>query len=336
MVNKLFYSFLLFFLILTLNSVNHTIQLNHSTLDNKNLEGINNKSSLRLTNQVKTEKTSPFFLVDNLMVVRYSPVVLLPSFEWYAEKGLIFNASEYIPTILVNNTNILSPANITHDQLRKFGHSWDVTEFDGTNAPVNLEYRLLNSLGEIITSSSINIYVDIPKIEEFDYLRSEIHFGKTKNPYYYSGLQQGDFKIIFNPDGFIVKFIPNAKGKLDNYHTWLNKSDYNSVMDLLLTKKFFLFKKTYFDQFTYNNETTYFISIKIWKNDGSHILETRAYRGNPIPSNLFQLWEKLDILINNKSINFELKSSNNLFFNEFEFFLFLLAIFAFLGKKVRR
>ncbi len=312
---------------------NHIIQLVQITQEDKNLERTNNKFSFRLTKQVKTEKTSPFFLVDNLMVVQYSPIVLLPSFEWYLEKGLNFNASDYIPKILVNNNNILNAMNITHDHLRKFGHSWDVIEFDGTKNPVKLEYRLLNSSGEIITNSSLKIFVDIPKVEEFDYLRSDIHFGMIKNPYYYPGLQQGDLKIIFNPDGFIVKFIPNSKGKLDTFQTWLNKSDYNTAMNLLLVNNFFLFKKTYFDQFNYNNETTYFISIKIWNSDGSHFLETRAYRGNPIPSNLSQLWKMLDSLINNKDINFELKSSNNLFYNEFEFLMFLLVIFVFLRKK---
>lgn len=72
MLNKLFYYFLLFFLILTLDSGNHIIQHVQITQEDKNLERTNNKFSFRLTKQVKTEKTSPFFLVDNLMVVQYS------------------------------------------------------------------------------------------------------------------------------------------------------------------------------------------------------------------------------------------------------------------------
>ena len=333
MLNKFFSSLLLLFLILNLNFTHHIIQPIKLPSSAKNPEKTNNKFSYSFTKQVKIEEVSPFFLIDDLMIIQYSPIVLLPSYEWYLEKDLDFYASDYIPAIFVNNINILDTMNITHDQLKKFGYSWDVTGFNGMTTPITVEYRLLDDLGKIIKNSSIQIFIDIPKITEFNYQRSEIHFGKSKDPYYYSGLSQGDFKIIFNPDGFIVKFVPNANGKLDAFHAWLNKSDYNSIMDLLLKNNFFMFKKTYFDQFTFNNETTFFISIKIWGNDGSHILETRAFRGIPIPSNLSQLWEKLNFSINSNTVNFELKSSSSLFINGIDFFMYLLLIFIFLRKK---
>ena len=245
-------------------------------------------------NKLNQVSSSPFYLISHDEIITYSPIMLLPNFEWYQANGLSFNSSDYLPIIYINNSIAWGNENKTHQELCTSGFCWNNSEFSRKGS-ISIRFDLY-FLDDLIISESIAVRIDIPDSPVYEIAKSEIRFGLVSDPYS-STNKSTDLTYIYYPDGFILRYFISPQGESETWVVWTTEDEYLQIFLLFEQFDFCSFSRTYIDQLHENDSNLQFISLTLWNADGTYSRYSTAYAGKAIPNFLTILWINLTDLI---------------------------------------
>jgi hypothetical protein len=185
------------------------------------------------------EDYSPFFLLYHNKILNYSPVVLIPNYEWYDSNGLNYYSETYIPEIKINGS-VVDLTGYTHLDLVTYGVDWNVLGY-GMHSFHNLTYSISSGSHVLLATDSIVIEIKLDAHPLIAYENSMIEFGII-DEYHYEFTNE--FKYSIYPDGLVLYSIYLAD-EIVTYEGWITVAKYEELLDLMWSYNFIYFKNFY-------------------------------------------------------------------------------------------
>jgi hypothetical protein len=224
---------------------------------------------------------SPFFLIEHGASLNYSPVVLIPNYDWYVNKSLDYYSETYIPEIRVNGT-VADLGTLTHEDLLAVGIDWNVFGY-GMQSFHHVNYTVYAGNGTLLASDVIDVDIQLDEQPAIDYENPIIEIGLMD---YYHNTYPSDLQYVIHPNGLVLYSRFGSEG-VSVFEAWIKKDKYREILDVIWNNRFFNFKSYYFgpdDSIFF--DVTYYTEVEL--NGESH---HRFFTGLTSPVIAIQLWE---------------------------------------------
>ncbi len=183
---------------------------------------------------------SPFFLLNQSIPVDYSPIVLIPDYDWYVNNSLNYYSDTYLAGIKINETSI-DLSTYTHEDLVAVGVDWHVSGY-GLHSCHNLSYSVYSDTYALLANDTIEIEIQLDEQPQIDYANSKIEIGIQE---YHHIDFPNDFKYTIYPDGLVLYSL-YLTDETVTYEGWIKDEKYIELLDLIWSYGFFYFKDYYF------------------------------------------------------------------------------------------
>jgi len=224
---------------------------------------------------------SPFYFIDHGASLNYSPVVLIPNYAWYVNKGLDYESLTYIPEIRVNGT-VADLGTLSHEDLLAVGIDWNVFGY-GMHSFHHLNYTVYAENGTLLASDIIDVEIQLEEQPPIDYVNSKIEIGLLD---FYHNTYPSDLQYAIYPDGLVLYSRFGSEG-VSVYEGWIKKDKYKEILDVIWNNRFFNFKDYYYGP----DDSEYFDVDYYTEVELCSVSYHKLFRGITSPVIAIQLWE---------------------------------------------
>jgi hypothetical protein len=183
---------------------------------------------------------SPFFLLNQSIAVDYSPIVLIPDYDWYINNSLNYYSETYVAEIKINET-FVDLSSYAHEDLVAVGVDWHVSGY-GMHSYHNLSYFVYSDPYTLLANDTIEIEIQLDEQPQIDYSNSRIEIGIQE---YHHIDYPNDFKYTIYPNGLVLYSI-YLTDETVTYEGWIKDEKYIELLDLIWSYGFFYFKDYYY------------------------------------------------------------------------------------------